>query len=213
MKTYLCILVFFHFNVFFPKKQCSSTPLEPGPSLLRPSETCWLSRLAKKASFSPSILSELILISSKCLTQHFWLPQWSLVLIHQEARWWAMALCFLGSFCEGRTKPAGQAVGNLKLIMPRTILPWVIASAGVVALDSYKNNTQTFIAQLGFASLCTCYGFRIPTSALGGPGDPFGALHHSAVTCTLHCALVGVFFEEENCFPQLILSFDMGRRW
>lgn len=53
MKTYLCILVFFHFNVFFPKKQCSSTPLEPGPSLLRPSETCWLSRLAKKASFFP----------------------------------------------------------------------------------------------------------------------------------------------------------------
>lgn len=29
MKTYLCILVFFHFNVFFPKKQCSSTPSEP----------------------------------------------------------------------------------------------------------------------------------------------------------------------------------------
>lgn len=91
----------------------------------------------------------------------------------------------------------------------------------VVALDSYKNNMKTFIAQLGFASLCTCYGFRLHTLALGGPGNPFGSLLHLAFSLHLVlCSVVTslqlllcflVFFEEENCFP-VLMSFDMGKR-
>lgn len=74
----------------------------------------------------------------------------------------------------------------------------------VAALDSYKNNMETFIAQLSFASWCTCCEF-LGSVCWSQESAPFGALLHPAASpstpCTASCchqSALGVLFEGEN---------------
>ena len=116
------------------------------------------------------------------------------------------------------TRPVLKAVSNLELIMPRTIPPWVIASAVVAALDSYKNNMETFIAWLGFASLCTCSKFIRSVRRLWqlpGIWVPSSAclFLYTWRYNLLSSVWSGVFLRKKTVwFPEL-MYFDMGERW